>query len=253
MRAKINLSMHPETDLVIQLQSLDQRIAALDKEVAALPKHIAAIEKTLESHIRKLEADRAALLANQKDRKKLEGDIQMHEQKISKLRDQMLQAKTNEQYRAFQHEIEFIEKEIRKSEDRILELMAESEPLDQNVKKAEGALKEEKHVVEGEKSRARERTAADQAQLEQLRAERQEAVAKLPAAVNAAYERVRKKWHGTVIAEAVDGRCSACQIVIRPQHLQDLKKGDRLMECESCGRFLYYNRPVIVEDVASVR
>ena len=29
--------MHPDTHLVIQLQSLDQRIAAIEKEVAALP------------------------------------------------------------------------------------------------------------------------------------------------------------------------------------------------------------------------
>ena len=70
--------MHPDTDLVIHLQSLDRRTAALEKEVAALPRHIAAIEKTLESHVRKLEADKAALAANQKDRKKLEGDIQIH-------------------------------------------------------------------------------------------------------------------------------------------------------------------------------
>ncbi len=177
-RAKIELFMHPDTHLVIQLQSLDQSIAALDKEVAALPKHIAVIEKTLESHLRKLEADRAALVANQKDRKKLEADIQVHQQKISKLRDQMLGAKTNEQYKAFQHEIEFIEKEIRTAEDRILELMTESEPLDQNVKKAEQSLKEEKQSVEAEKARARERTAADQAQLVKLRAERTEAAAK---------------------------------------------------------------------------
>src|SRR5580658_9548284 len=114
----MQVSMHPDTHLVIQLQSLDQKIAALEKEVAALPKHISAIEKTLESHVRKLEADRAALAANQKDRKKLEADIQVHQQKISKLRDQMLGAKTNEQYRAFQNEIEFAEKEIRKCEDR---------------------------------------------------------------------------------------------------------------------------------------
>src|SRR5438270_10887964 len=106
--------MHPDTDLVIQLQRLDQQIAALDKEIAALPKHNAAIEKTLESHIRRLEADKAALSANGKDRRKLEGDIQVHEQKISKLRDQMLQAKNNEQYRAFQHEIDYIAAEIRK-------------------------------------------------------------------------------------------------------------------------------------------
>src|SRR5260221_14682836 len=172
--------MHPDTHLVILLQSLDQKIAALEKEIAALPKHLALVEKTLESHIRKLEADRAALLANQKDRKKLEGEIQLHEQKISKLRDQMLQAKTNEQYRAFQHEIEYIEKEIRKAEDRILELMSESEPLDANVKKADAALKEEKQVVESEKAKARERTSADQAELVKLRADRSETVTKLP-------------------------------------------------------------------------
>src|SRR6266852_1974520 len=148
--------MHPDTHLVTQLQSLDQRIAALEKEVAALPKHIAVIEKTLESHQRRLEADRAALVANQKDRKKLEGEIQLHEQKISKLKEQMLGAKTNEQYRAFQHEIEFVEKESRKAEDRILELMSESELLDVNVKKAEASLKEEKLAVEAEKTRVRE-------------------------------------------------------------------------------------------------
>src|ERR1700691_5453221 len=166
--------MHPDTHLVIQLQSLDQHAAALEKEVAALPKHIAAIEKTLEGHLRRLEADKAALVANQKERKKIEGDIQMNEQKISKLRDQMLGAKTNEQYRAFQHEIEYAQNEIRKAEDRILELMSESESLDGAVKKAEAALKDEKQLVEAEKSRARERTAADQAQLHQLQGERAE-------------------------------------------------------------------------------
>jgi predicted nucleic acid-binding Zn-ribbon protein len=240
--------MHPDIHLVIELQSLDQRIAALDKEIAALPKHIAAIEKTLETHVRRLEADKAALFANQKDRKKLEGDIQAHEQKISKLKDQMLTVKNNEQYRAFLNEIDYIQKEIRKAEDRILELMAESELLEGNVKKADGALKEEKQQVEAEKARARERTVADQAQLEQLREQRSQAAGKLPPPTLHAYDRVRKKWSGSAVGEAVSGRCSACQIVIRPQYLQDLKRGDQLMVCESCGRFLYYNPAVTFDD-----
>src|SRR5579871_1647016 len=159
------IDMHPDIHLVIQLQTLDQKIAALEKEIASLPKQIAALEKTLDSHIRKLEADQAALAANQKERKKLDGDIQAHQQKISKLRDQMLGAKTNEQYRAFQHEIEYIEKEIRQCEDRILELMTESEPLDAAVKKAQAALNEEKKVVEGQKTHTRDRTAQDQAEM----------------------------------------------------------------------------------------
>ena len=240
--------MHPDTHLVIQLQSLDQRAAALEKEVSALPKQIAAIEKALDGRLRKLEADKAALIGNQKERKKIEGDIQVHEQKISKLRDQMLGAKTNEQYRAFQHEIEFLEKEIRKCEDRILELMTESEGLDANVKKAEAALKEEKQVVEAEKAKARERTAVDQTQLDQIKTERGEAAAKLPQATLDAYTRISKKRNGVAVAEASGGRCSACQITLRPQYFQDLRRGDKLMFCESCGRILYYNPPVNVED-----
>ena len=140
-----------DTDLVLKIQTLDTRISELDKEVAALPKHIAQIEKALDSHNRRLEADRAALVANQKDRKKLEGDIQVQQQKISKLQDQMLQVKTNEQYRPFQTEITYCEQEIRKAEDRILDLMGESEPLEASAKKAEAALGQEKKQVEAEK------------------------------------------------------------------------------------------------------
>jgi predicted nucleic acid-binding Zn-ribbon protein len=240
--------MYPDTHLVIQLQSLDQRAMALEKEVAALPKHIAAIEKALDAHLRKLDADKAALTANQKERKRIEGEIQVQQQKISKLRDQMLGAKTNEQYKAFQHEIEYLEKEIRKHEDRILELMTESEALDGNVKKADAALKEEKKLVEAEKAKARERTAADQTALDEIKQERTVVAKKLPAPTAAAYDRIFKKRGGIVVAEASGGRCSACQITLRPQLFQDLRRGDALMFCESCGRILYYNPPVNVED-----
>src|SRR5579884_3394560 len=91
--------------LALRLQALDRTLAHLANEIATLPKHIAEIEKKLDTHTRRLEADRAALSANQRDRKKLEGDIQIQEQKISKLRDQMLGAKTNEKYSAYKKEI----------------------------------------------------------------------------------------------------------------------------------------------------
>ncbi|HEV2687730.1 MAG TPA: C4-type zinc ribbon domain-containing protein [Bryobacteraceae bacterium] len=239
--------MTAEIEQVTRLQSVDLKIGELEREIATLPKHIAQIEKTLDSHLRRLEADRAALAANLKERKQLEDDAKVENQKISKLRDQMLGAKTNEQYRAFQHEISFCEDAIRKAEDRILDLMAEAEPLDANVKKAEAALKEEKQQVEAEKARARERTATDQKQLDQARTERKALVAALKPQVNRDYERIRKKWHGSAVAEVSDGRCSACQIVLRPQFYQDLRHSTELMFCESCGRILFYNPPVSFE------
>src|SRR5690348_9895329 len=171
--------MLPDITSAVRLQELDTRLAELAKEIASLPKHIAEIEKKLESHQRKLDADRAALSANQKDRKKHEGDIQIQEQKISKLKDQMLQAKTNDQYKAFQHEIGFCETEIRHAEDRILDLMTESENLEKNVKTAEVALKSEKSQVDAEKQQARERTEADQKALRELETTRKSVVASM--------------------------------------------------------------------------
>jgi len=49
------------------------------------------------------------------------------------------------------------------------------------------------------------------------------------------------------VADATDGRCASCQISMRPQYFQDLKKGEKLLTCESCGRILYYNPPVNLE------
>jgi predicted nucleic acid-binding Zn-ribbon protein len=240
--------MLPDIVSAVRLQEVDIRQAELSKEIASLPKHIAEIEKKLETHQRKLDADRAALSANQKDRKKLEGDIQTHEQKISKLKDQMLLAKTNDQYKAFQHEIEFCNAEIRRSEDRILDLMSESETLDKNVKAAEAALKLEKAEVEGEKQRARQRTEADQKALNDGESQRKSIVASMTPGVYKNYERIRSR-RGAAVAEVIDGRCSVCHISVRPQHMQDLKHGEQVLFCESCQRILYYNPPQNFEDV----
>jgi hypothetical protein len=234
--------------LALRLQALDRKILSLENEIATLPKHIADIEKKLETHTRRLEADRAALTANQRERKKLEGDIQTQEQKISKLRDQMLGAKNNEQYRAFQNEISYAEGEIRKAEDRILDLMEQSEPLEKNVKAAEVDLKKEQADVEGEKKSARERSAIDKQELQKTNAERQELVKEMAPSFYKEYERIRKKTRNHPIADATEGRCDACQIALRPQFFQDLRKGDKVMFCESCGRILTYN-PVV--DVSS--
>jgi predicted nucleic acid-binding Zn-ribbon protein len=241
--------MLSDLKLVIRLQGIDNRLADLAREIAALPKHIAEIEKKLVSHERKLEADRAALAANGKERKKCEAEIQLQEQKISKLKDQMIQAKTNEQYRAFQNEIDFCQKEIRKSEDRILELMGESEPLDKNVKTAEVALKTEKAQVETEKREARQRTVADEQASSELRAERAAIVAQTTPSTYQRYEKVRKARKGIGVAEAVDGRCTACNMAMRLQFFQDLKQGGQILACESCLRILYYNPPASLEDL----
>jgi uncharacterized protein len=245
--------MHSDVKASVRLQEVDKQVAELMKEVAALPKHIAQIETKLAGSIRRLEVDKAALLANGKERKRLEGEIQAQNQKISKLRDQMLASKNNDQYRSFQHEIEFCENEIRKFEDRTLELMSESEPLDKAVKAAEGSLAEEKKKVEAEKAQARDKTAIDEKALAELQERRTTLVAGVTPAVLREYERLRKARRGVAVADVIEGRCTACHIAVRPQFMQELRRGDKVMFCESCGRILVYNPPQSVEELVGDR
>jgi uncharacterized protein len=245
--------MHSDVKAAIRLQEADNEAAELSKEIAGLPKHIALIENKLAGSLRRLEMDKAALLANGKERKRLEGEIQVQNQKISKLRDQMLASKNNDQYRAFQNEIEFCEAEIRKHEDRILELMSESDPLEKNVKVAETALAEEKKQVEAEKVLAREKTAADEKALAEVQARRRGITSEITPAILREYDRLRKARRGIAVAEVSDGRCTACHIGVRPQFMQELRRGDKVMFCESCGRILVYNPPQSVEELVGQR
>ena len=222
---------------------MDHRIAELTREISYLPKHIVEIESKLESHKKKLEVDRASLAANQKERKRLEDDIKVLEGKISRLRDQMNEAKTNEQYRAFQHEIEFGQGEVRKIEDKILDRMAEAETLDQNVKSAEAALKQEMAEVDKERKAAEQRTAADQAELAEGETRRGALAQGVTPATLILYERVRKSRAGVAVSEARDGRCMACNVILRLHFYQKVRTNEEVLTCEVCGRILYYLPP----------
>ena len=63
------------------------------------------------------------------------------------------------------------------------------------------------------------------------------------------YERIRKGRLGVAMAEAVNGRCGKCNILLRPQFLQELKLGQSIMVCESCRRMMYYNAPESFDDL----
>src|SRR6266513_6000976 len=164
--------MSPEIEHLISLQRTDREIQRLKAEIAELPKRVALIEQKLAGTNAGLEKARAAVKIDEAARRKYETAITDLRQKISKYRDQSLEVKTNEQYKALLHEIQFAEQEIRLNEDRILEVMVNVETRDREVKAAEAELKAETAEIEKEKQEARKITAADQAKLAEWNAKR---------------------------------------------------------------------------------
>src|SRR5205823_11874547 len=114
------------------------------------------------------------------------------QQKIGKFRDQSLDVKTNDQYRALMHEIEFAQAEVRKAEDKILEIMEGAELFDRQVKASEIELKGQSAQVEKEKQEAHILTAKDEASLKDLKSQRESLRSGVAGDLLSLYDRVLK-------------------------------------------------------------
>jgi predicted nucleic acid-binding Zn-ribbon protein len=232
--------MLPEIENLLHLQEADKAIRRLQDEIAELPKRVASIEQKLAATKLKLEKAQAAVKADEASRRKYETTITDLRGKISKYRDQSLDVKTNDQYKALLHEIQFAEKEIAATEDKILELMVNAEARDKEVKAAQAEMKAETAEIEKEKEQARQRTAEDEKQLVEWRAKRDQMRIGVGEDLLRHYERV-SKFRGSGISEVRDHKCMACQVMLRPQTYNDVRTGQQTVVCDSCQRVLYFN------------
>ena len=232
--------MLPEIENLLHLQEADKAIRRLQDEIAELPKRVAAIEHKLADTKLQLEKAQAAVKADEAARRKHDTAIADLRGKISKYRDQSLDVKTNDQYKALLHEIQFAEKEIAATEDKILELMVNADARDKEVKAAQAELKEEAAEIEKEKVEARQRTTEDEKQLTEWRGKRDQMRAGVNEDLLRHYERV-SKFRGSGISEVRDHKCMACQVMLRPQTYNDVRTGQQTVVCDSCQRILYFN------------
>src|SRR6202163_291596 len=185
-------SMLPDIENLLKLQDTDREIRRLQDEVAEFPKRVAVIEQKLADTKAQLEKAQAAVKADEAARRKYDTAISDLRGKISKYRDQSLDVKTNDQYKALLHEIQFAEKEIAANEDKILEMMVNADARDKEVRARQAGLKAETTEIEQEKELARQRTAEDEELLAAWRTKREQIRTGINDDLLRHYERVSK-------------------------------------------------------------
>jgi len=236
--------MHPDLERLIELQEVDAALARLNAEIATFPKRVAAIETKLNKAKAQIEKVKAAAKAGDLAKRGYEGDIQTQQQKISKYKDQSLNVKTNEEYKALLHEINFAEQNIKGLEDKILEVMMDADTKKDELKVAENELRSETAEIEREKEQARQVTAKDEAELKTINARRDEIRKSVDDTTLAHYDRVLK-FRGSGIAVEKNGMCMGCRVYLRPQVLQHVHTNNEIIFCDQCQRILYSEAPAI--------
>jgi hypothetical protein len=234
--------MHADLKHLIGLQALDVRLGQVRGELAAFPKRLAELDARVKAAQDELARAKEALLGSLKDRKKYELDVEQWKEKVRKYKDQIYEIKSNEAYKALQHEIQMAEAEIAKAEDRLLDRMMAGEEFERQVKAAERALKEVEAAAQGERSQVQAQQAEAQALASALAAERDAALAAVPEDMLDHYNRIARKHAGVALAEVRDETCTMCRVRVRPHVFQELRRPDcnEIFHCESCTRILYY-------------
>jgi uncharacterized protein len=235
--------MNTELQSVIRLQELDKQISTLQQRIAALPHHLREIEKQLSDITDAHATVKQRMASNQQQRRKFDGDIQTLEQKISKYNNQLLEVKTNEEYRAFLNEIEFNKNEIRKIEDKILDLMIAAEADEKELKETEAESKRQQQDVAREKQEAESETRGKQLEVDSLLATREQVMRALSDTVMDLYTRIAKLRNGTVVAEVQDQICMVCHVMLRPQTFNEVMRSQGIIQCDNCGRILFWVPP----------
>lgn len=224
---------------------MDVRLRNVQAKLAAIPKKMTEIDARVAAARAEVEKSNVAKLTALKDRKKYELDVEQWKEKVKKYRDQGSQVKTNEAYKALQHEVQMAEEEIAKAEDRLLEQMVAAEEYDRKIKASEKTLKEVEEAARSERAKIDAERAAGEKEAAEVTAERNRVLGDIPEDMLDHYTRIAKKHNGVSLAEVRDEKCSACGMRVRPHVFQEMRRAgsDQVFHCETCTRILYYVEP----------
>jgi hypothetical protein len=232
--------MYPDLERVIHLQKIEDAAERARRTIADEPARQQQFAAALAAARQALEDERGRLAANQAARRDIEKELAMQQARLSKFRDQLMEVKTNREYQAMQKEIETAQHEIRKQEDRLLEQMLEFDDVTRQVKQAEDAFAREQAAIDAERAAFATQLAEASAAIGTLAAERATLAAQISPPVLALFERVLKYRKTSAVTPVRAGRCSTCQILLRPQTVNELRRNEIIYQCASCQRILYY-------------
>ena len=232
--------MIAELDKLIDLQKTDTNLRRLKRLLDTADARRAEIEEEFEQHassIREIQGRRDTLNAKRTD---LERQIAESKIYLERADRNLKHSQNQKEYETAMRDLDTGQKQIAGFETQVVEIMEELE----GVEKELGERSEEIATLDGKRAAAMKEFEAaikvDKAEYDKQSKHRAGAFATLPARLAHIYDRMAQRSRdGIAVAEVVNGSCSACFVLLRPQVQLNVKKGDEIITCENCTRILF--------------
>jgi uncharacterized protein len=241
--------MNAELSTLYQVQQLDieivrrrQALAALDTG-AALEAEICALQAELADLAKKREAAENDNLDTELEMKSLQ-------EKRDRFQKQLYSGAVSNprQLSDLQNEVQMLEREIRKVEDRDLELMETLETLRGEIAAREARQRELQGQLVEVKAAYADAGARLKTELAALEASRAETAQGLTGSLLKRYDQIRVRSANLGLVKIIGKDCPGCHVSLPSDTLKALKSGRGLQSCESCGRILYREEAAAVSE-----
>lgn len=230
----------------IELQKIDSEIYKIRKDLNLIPQKVAGVEGELEgkkTHLKQLDQD---YKTQQTRRKELELELQEMEDRVNKGNAQLLQLKTNKEYSAMITEIEGIKADKSILEDKILEVMTQTEATLQQLNEEKARLAGDEQKFQEQKKAIEEESAGIQKKVDELKQGRVKLISEVDPNLCGHYEKILERKQGSAIVPVLKGnKCGGCYMNLTQQKVNEIRAYKALVQCENCVRIIYLEEDLI--------
>ncbi|MDH5764355.1 MAG: C4-type zinc ribbon domain-containing protein [Nitrospinota bacterium] len=226
--------------LLVGLQVKDNEINDLKKSLEIIPGQIASGQKELEGKKSKLNALQAEIDSLKKQRSQLEQDAKAEADHMAKTKMKLPTVKTNKEYTAILHETDAIKTKITEIEDKELEVMELLDAKEQEIPGLEAEFKGEEIQFKEYKQKKEAEKARIQKELADAEAQRTQFGQEIDPKLLSQYNRVSQARDNLGVVEIKGETCQGCHQNLQPQVALEVRAGEKVHQCQSCDRFLYF-------------
>ena len=233
--------MQHDLELLLDLQEIDDELGELERSKIYLPEMIQKLEGDIANLENEIEESKNTIQESLKEQKALELEIDSDKQQLENYQRQMRTIKTNKEYDALTAEIDSKKIEISEKEERVLTLMATIDECQEKETELSSRLEGVKNGNSEQLKHLNEQSSSLQAKIDNRLEKRNKIAGNIKRQVIGIYERVRKGKGGLVVVPIRKKACGGCFKQIPPQRIQEIRRGDRIFSCDSCGRILIWS------------
>ena len=230
--------MKKQLEILIQMQKFDTVIGDKNILTKELPQQLNSLKQSLKDADEATAATKVELDENLKDQKLKELDIADNNAKSDKYKNQLLTIETNKEYKALNSEINHLEKLNSEIDDELIGLMEVESELKERLEEEKKAQKKASDELKANEEKLEKEIAEVQKDIEDLKSKRNVLAVELPRDLIRRYAALIKNKNRKAVAFNDNNACSGCGYTIRPQVDIDIKEGESVIYCESCGRIL---------------